>query len=238
MLKTNIESIHTYPYQNLDLEDLPNERWDDIPDFDGYYQISNYGRVKSLSREMMMGTPGGGSYFSKERIRRSRLDLKINTLINEPIYSLVVTLYRDSVQYSFSIARLVYYVFREPFDLNSLDILISYKDHDGRNIYLENLIKSNRKNVELLSFNENRSASQLSILSKPVTQFDALGYPVQTFSSMYEAGKVTGFRARNISSVVTGNDHMYKGFFGNLGFILVNLILERYIEVVQNNFFI
>lgn len=34
----------------LDLKDLPNEEWRDIKDFEGLYQISNYGRVKSLSR--------------------------------------------------------------------------------------------------------------------------------------------------------------------------------------------
>lgn len=32
----------------LSLEDLPNERWKDIKDFEGLYKISDYGRVKSL----------------------------------------------------------------------------------------------------------------------------------------------------------------------------------------------
>lgn len=34
----------------LDLQNLTNEEWKDIKDFEGLYQISNYGRVKSLSR--------------------------------------------------------------------------------------------------------------------------------------------------------------------------------------------
>lgn len=34
----------------LSLEDLPNERWKDIKDFEGFYKISDYGRVKSLER--------------------------------------------------------------------------------------------------------------------------------------------------------------------------------------------
>ena len=34
--------------QWLDLRDLPNEEWKDIKNFEGFYQISNYGRVKSL----------------------------------------------------------------------------------------------------------------------------------------------------------------------------------------------
>lgn len=34
----------------LDLENLPNEEWKDIKDFEGLYQISNYGRVKRLEK--------------------------------------------------------------------------------------------------------------------------------------------------------------------------------------------
>lgn len=32
------------------LDDLPNEKWRDITGYEGLYQISNYGRVKSLSK--------------------------------------------------------------------------------------------------------------------------------------------------------------------------------------------
>lgn len=38
----------------LSLEDLPNEEWKDIKDFEGLYQISNYGRVKSLKRHRQL----------------------------------------------------------------------------------------------------------------------------------------------------------------------------------------
>lgn len=29
---------------------MENEIWKDIPGYDGYYQVSNYGRVKSLPK--------------------------------------------------------------------------------------------------------------------------------------------------------------------------------------------
>ena len=32
------------------IKDLPNEIWKDIPNYEGIYQISNKGRVKSLTR--------------------------------------------------------------------------------------------------------------------------------------------------------------------------------------------
>ncbi|MCB0541762.1 MAG: hypothetical protein KDE33_29945, partial [Bacteroidetes bacterium] len=43
----------------LNLEDLPNEEWRDIPGYDGIYQCSNYGRIKSLRREYKRQTKYG-----------------------------------------------------------------------------------------------------------------------------------------------------------------------------------
>lgn len=40
------------PYQNLSLEDMPGEVWKDIPGWEGYYQASTLGRIKSLSRQV------------------------------------------------------------------------------------------------------------------------------------------------------------------------------------------
>lgn len=46
-------------YENLDIEDLENEVWIDILGYDGIYQASSLGRVKSLRREVntRWGTP-------------------------------------------------------------------------------------------------------------------------------------------------------------------------------------
>jgi hypothetical protein len=41
------------------LKDLPNEEWKDIPEYDGIYQCSNYGRIKSLKREYKRQTKNG-----------------------------------------------------------------------------------------------------------------------------------------------------------------------------------
>ena len=35
-------------YQNLSLENLPNEEWRDVVGYEGLYQVSNLGRVKSI----------------------------------------------------------------------------------------------------------------------------------------------------------------------------------------------
>lgn len=42
-------------YKNLSLEDLPGEVWKDVVGYEGYYKVSNLGRVKSLPRELLRG---------------------------------------------------------------------------------------------------------------------------------------------------------------------------------------
>jgi len=49
-----------YPYQNLSLTNIKGERWKDITGFEGEYQVSSYGRIKSLSRWRVAGNQGGG----------------------------------------------------------------------------------------------------------------------------------------------------------------------------------
>lgn len=45
--KNSKESLR---HKNTDLTDLPNEEWRDIVGYEGIYQVSNLGRVKSLAR--------------------------------------------------------------------------------------------------------------------------------------------------------------------------------------------
>mgnify|MGYP003312476136 CR=1 FL=1 len=42
-------------YKNVSLEDLPNEVWKDVPNYEKLYQVSNLGRVKSLARVLNRG---------------------------------------------------------------------------------------------------------------------------------------------------------------------------------------
>lgn len=46
----NMVKIEPNSERWLSLEDLPNERWKDIKDFEGLYKISDYGRVKRLEK--------------------------------------------------------------------------------------------------------------------------------------------------------------------------------------------
>ena len=52
---------------SLSLEDLENEEWIDALGFDGVYEVSNFGRVKTLGRWVRNGK---AERFVKERIRK------------------------------------------------------------------------------------------------------------------------------------------------------------------------
>jgi hypothetical protein len=83
------------PYQNLSLDDMQGEIWKDIQGYDGYYQVSNFGRIKSLSRDVFNGM---GYYLKKEKILKSALS-------NHGYQA--VTLYIQNVSKQFLVHRLV-----------------------------------------------------------------------------------------------------------------------------------
>src|SRR5262245_11515599 len=128
----------SYPYQNLSLEDIEGEVWEDVPGFDGTYHISNYGRIKSLRR--WKGAVHGGGYYTKERILKTRPVTSLNRYVKENTYSLGASLKMDGKVRSIAVARLVYYVFVASFDIDNLELIISYKNLDGRNVKLGNLV--------------------------------------------------------------------------------------------------
>lgn len=83
------------PYQNLSLEDMEGEIWKDIIGYDGYYQVSNLGRIKSLSRDVFCGM---GYYLKKEKILKQA---QHNQGYNG------VTLYIENISKQFLVHKLV-----------------------------------------------------------------------------------------------------------------------------------
>lgn len=65
--------INVIAHKNTSLEDLDGEIWKYISDYEGFYKISNLGRVKSLSRKMFNGF---GYFVSKEKIISQKISSK------------------------------------------------------------------------------------------------------------------------------------------------------------------
>ncbi|WP_179413729.1 NUMOD4 domain-containing protein [Mucilaginibacter sp. E4BP6] len=102
---TEPESIHL----NKSLSDLSGEHWKDVPGFEGSYQASNLGRVKSLDRTIPH--PRLKIQFVKGRILTQSVHNNNNIVTGEPMVDLRVTLTIENKACYFNTRRLVYQTF-------------------------------------------------------------------------------------------------------------------------------
>jgi hypothetical protein len=121
------------------MENLEGEIWKDIPGYEGLYQASNLGRVKSLDNKVLCR---GGAY----RIKRGKI---LSPYIHSDNYCFL-TLYDNKIQSKrFSIHQLVAIAFlnHKP---NGFKLVINHKDFDRTNNNVNNLeIVTQRQNTNL-----------------------------------------------------------------------------------------
>ena len=203
--KTNID----YPYQNLELVTLRGERWKDVPGFEGEYEVSNFGRIKSVRRWRASGSSGVG-YYTKEIIRKQGERKGYNNFVNEKTFTISITLKHDGINTSTSTGRYVYYVFVKPFDLENKEILISYKDSDGRNLHYKNLFLTDRSNLSKRTFQLNRKHPPTDKM--PVKQYTLTGKLLATYKSISEASRVTGFHITGIRAAMLDKIYQHRGY--------------------------
>lgn len=98
---------------NLSLETMPEEIWKPIPGFEGFFEISNKGRVKRLSNWIIPN-------------RAIFLPDQIMSLIFRPRNSFLYVhfSYNGKKNIRFAIHRLLYCCFKEEFDLKSNNCII------------------------------------------------------------------------------------------------------------------
>jgi hypothetical protein len=114
---------------------MEQEIWKDIPDYEGYYQVSNLGRVKSLERYVKCLN---GFRINKERI------LKLSVLGGK---YLTIVLYKNSITKTIRVHQLVCMAFlnHKP---NGYKKVVDHIDNDPLNNRLDNLqIISTRHNA-------------------------------------------------------------------------------------------
>ena len=146
------------------------EIWRDIDDYEGLYQISNKGHVKSLK-------------WGKERILRP--------MINSSGY-LNVVLYKNTASQSRYIHRLVAEVFI-PNTQNKPQI--NHKDECKTNNTVENLEWATAKeNSNFGTRNERMGYS----LSKPILQYSKSGEFIREWKSAVEVKRVLGINNSHI----------------------------------------
>lgn len=171
------------------------EIWREIPGFEGYYQASSFGRVKSVDRTIIDSR--GVSYLKKGKVLKQGLR-------KDGYYQVVLS--KDSITKSYSVHRLVYSAFfgEIPFDKE-----INHIDEDTTNNKLENLnLLSHKSNLNWGSAKERLSENK----KKPVKQFSVNGELIKSFQSTVSASSETGISQGNISSCCLGKLKTAGGF--------------------------
>lgn len=142
------------------------EIWKDIKGYEGKYEISNFGRVKS---HVKIGTP---TYYK-------------TPILSTPGYYTVCLSKDGKVSYSVGIHRLVAEAFVENTDKTKTEV--NHKDGDKLNNYYENLEWVTRKEN-----NEHAIKSGLRKYVKSIEQYTLDDELVNIFKSSAEAGKFLG----------------------------------------------
>lgn len=222
---------NAYPYENLSLTNIRGERWEDIPGLDGYFVISNYGRVKRLQYETEY--KNGAIYTKPEKIIKPQIINQPNHYKGDRTFFLTNRVMLNGIRYNYSVARLVYYCFVSQFDVADQNIVIVCKDGDNFNIRPSNLqqltraekqqriVEQGRFSSPLLKLDEaTRAAIRQSIYktnSKQVSQYTLSGRKIKTFPSIVAAAKATGILSASIGPVAQGHNVTAGGYVWKFG---------------------
>jgi hypothetical protein len=182
------------------LEDIENEQWEIVDGFENY-NISNYGRIKSIRRSSP--THNGGEKIQPEIIMRLFFIKRFNNYLKRDFYAIQCSLCSNGQKYRKSIARLVYYHFVEKFDVEDRNIVISYKDGDSLHIHADNLEKISVSESRLKTFRMDKARNSKVDYIKPVSQYTVQGDFVANFDNIYDAEKAVGVGCESIQDVIT-----------------------------------
>lgn len=165
------------------------EIWKDIPNYEGLYQASNYGRIRSLDRVRKYKSSNQyGDYVMIQNIK-GRILKPID--IGKGYYR--VTLSKKP----FFIHRIVWVTFNgripEGYEINHID-------ENPSNNRLDNLeLVTHKENMNWGTRNQRVSKKMTNgKLSKPVSQYDLNGKLIATFPSSMEIQRLFNYNHSNI----------------------------------------
>ncbi|WP_042370319.1 NUMOD4 domain-containing protein [Bacteroides neonati] len=164
-----------------------DEIWKDIKGYEGLYQVSNLGRVKSLKK-------------------RGRDEIVLSQCINNKCYKMV-SLSKNGKAKSMLVHRLVSYSFIQNASNYSQ---VNHIDGNKENNCIDNLewCSNSYNQVHRISVLHQDVATR-----KPVCQIGLDGIPIKTYKSQTEASKNTGVVRNSISQVCLGKYKTAGGYY-------------------------
>ena len=177
-------------------QELANEEWRDVVGWEGLYQVSNLGRVKSLPRYRNAIHP----YVSKEKLLNPRWCGDVGKRY------LTVRLCKHHAGKNMKVHKLV-----------ALHFCENPNNYSEVNHIDENKANNRSNNLEWCSraYNINygtATARRALVMSEAVQQLTTDGILVAEYSSFTEAAKAVGTHSGNISHAVNGDSITCKGY--------------------------
>lgn len=207
----------------LSLEDFDEEVWRPVVGFEGYYAVSNYGRIKSLKREIQSGRKYALKTFP-EKIMRANInrrycnyDLCKNGEIKRiGAHRMVAKAFIPNVENKPQVDHIdtnptnncLYNLRWCTASENNLNEITRKRQSDrfkGRSLPLSTREK-------LSNSLKNKYVSEKNWNSKKVAQFNRKGELIKIWPAANEAARVLGFCQGHISSCCRGERPYHHGF--------------------------
>ena len=196
------ETVTFHDDRWYDVDDLLNEEWRDIKDYEGIYQVSNYGRIKRVEHTKV--------YEAANQSGKFMAHYHYEAMILKPCFDnggyIQIHLCEHQKKRWTKVHRLV----AEAFLPNPVNLpQVNHIDGDKTNARLDNL--------EWVTMSENmQHAHRLGLVKNlkktPVLQFDLDGNFIQEFESMTAAGKAVDRDSSSIYSHLKGETTQCGGY--------------------------
>jgi hypothetical protein len=224
----SLENTGPFPCFNKSLKSLKGEEWREIPYTEGYFLISNFGRIKALARYIERKNASFG-FWTKDKILSQSCSRQMNRYKGDYTFGMRVCYQFNGQKFSTMARRLVYEVFVKPLTREKMEGKYVYpKDGDGLNSHASNLglaTKSEMRKKELLKdryippafvIDQEKNRQHLLRMNRtkrrPVQQYNLAGKLLSVFPSITNASKKTGVSISCISACAARHLLQAKGF--------------------------
>ncbi len=215
-------------YKDKTLKDLMGEVWKEIPYTEGYYVVSNLGRVKALERVVYSPTAPNGRTL-KEKILSQGLQKQKNVFTGDFTYGLAVSFRFEKTGRREMVRRLVYEAFVAP---KTKEIMtgkfVYHLDGNGLNCRAGNLRLGTKSELRIRELGKERYVPPFHLLPldyylklavkagkkrrKKVCKYRPDGTLVATYPSLLKAAQKNNTSPGNIGACAQKTLKSLKGF--------------------------